>query len=128
MKSPWKSLEPLEPGRQYLVLASSIPAKRRKSTARLFRGSALVRRQLTSADGIVGFSMLARPWAKQYATLSIWDDEGALDRFSRAGDHGRLMQQLAPDMGDTVFLRWMIDGSDGVPTWAEALQRLGASA
>jgi hypothetical protein len=28
MKSPWKSFENLDPDREYLVLASSIPAKK----------------------------------------------------------------------------------------------------
>ena len=125
MKSPWKSMQALDPGREYLVLASSIPPLSRSSTGRLFRGAGEVRAQLASTEGVVGFSLLARPWRKQYATLSVWIDEPALAAFTRENPHGRLMADLAPDMGPTKFVRWTITGADGRPSWSEALRRLG---
>ncbi len=39
MRSPWRSLVTIEPDREYLVLAPSIPPRRRSSTWRLFRGA-----------------------------------------------------------------------------------------
>ncbi len=70
-------MKPLEPDREYVVLASSIPPLSRSSTRR-FRGASAVRKQLASTEGVIGFSLLARPLRKQYATLSVWVDEGAL--------------------------------------------------
>ena len=61
MKSPWKWSTSLEPDREYLVLASSIPPNSRRSTWRLFRGASAVRKQLALTDGVIGFSLLARP-------------------------------------------------------------------
>ena len=61
MKSPWKSMKPLEADREYVVLVSSIPPRSRSSTPRLFRGASAVRKQLATTDGVVGFSLLARP-------------------------------------------------------------------
>ena len=101
MKSPWKSFEPLEPDREYLVFASSIPPRRRSSTPRLFQGASAVRKQLENTEGVLGFSMLARPWRKQYATLSVWTDEGALAAFADRRPHEELMSALAPEMGPT---------------------------
>lgn len=37
MKSPWKTMKPLEPDHEYVVLASSIPPRSMSSTPRLFR-------------------------------------------------------------------------------------------
>jgi hypothetical protein len=116
----------LEPGREYLVLASSIPPNSRSSTWRLFRGASAVRKQLAATDGVVGFSLLARPIRKQYATLSVWVDAESLAGFSTHPPHDGLMKRLAPEMGPTTFVRWTIKGSDGRPSWADALQRLGA--
>jgi hypothetical protein len=124
MKSRWKQVVPLERDAEYLVLASSIPPKSVASTWKLFRGSRVVRRQLLATDGVLGFSMLAEPLRKQYATLSIWRDEAALDAFSRAHPHDRLMRELAPEMGSTRFVRWTISGTTGPPSWADALARL----
>ena len=39
MKSPWKWSSTVEPEREYLVLASSIPPRSRRSTFQLFRGA-----------------------------------------------------------------------------------------
>ena len=124
MKSRWKALAALEPGTEYLVLASSIPPKSVASTWKLFRGSRAVRRQLLGTDGVLGFSMLAEPAGKHYATLSVWRDEAALDAFARTHPHDRLMADLAPAMGPTKFVRWTISGSEGVPAWSDALARL----
>jgi hypothetical protein len=125
LRSPWKSLKPLQPDHEYVVLASSIPARSRRSTGRLFRGAGAVRKQLSGTEGLVGFSLLARPLRKQYATLSVWDDEPALATFAHASPHGELMTALAPEMGPTKFVRWTVTGSDGRPSWKDALRRLG---
>lgn len=125
MKSPWKKLQTLEPDREYYVFASSIPPRSYGSTWRLFRGSQAVRRQLDTTSGLVGYSLLARPLQKQYATLSVWDDEGSLRAFARDAPHQELMTELSPAMGSTKFVAWTISGSDGRPSWQEALQRLG---
>lgn len=117
-------MQPLEPGHEYIVLASSIPPRSVSSTRRLFRGASAVRKQLEGADGVVGFSLLARPLRKQYATLSVWVDEAALAAFASGTPHRELMAKLSPEMGPTKFVRWSIDGSAGNPTWSEALGRL----
>ena len=114
----------LEPDVAYVVLASSIPPKSMRSTWKLFRGSRAVRRQLLDTDGVMGFSMLAEPFRRHYATLSVWRDEAALERFSAAHPHDQLMVALSPEMGATKFVRWSITGADGYPSWAEALDRL----
>ncbi len=115
----------LEPDREYVVLASSIPPLKLSSTWRMFRGARAVRRQLGSSDGVIGFSLLARPLRKQYATLSVWIDEGALAVFVGHSPHRELMTELSPAMGPTRFVRWTINGSDGRPSWDDALRRLG---
>ena len=84
MKSRWKQLEPIDPERQYLALASWIPPKSRRSTGRLFRGSRAVADQLADTEGAIGFSMLARPLRREYATLSLWADASALAAFGRS--------------------------------------------
>lgn len=77
-----------------------------------------------ATEGVMGFSLLARPLRKQYATLSVWVDEPALAAFAGGGRHGELMTDLAKEMGPTKFVRWTMRGSDGRPSWREALKRL----
>ena len=124
MKSPWKSFENLDPDREYLVLASSIPAKKMSSTWKMFRGSRAVRRQLADTDGVIGFALLAQPFSKNYATLSVWTGEDALDRFTADSPHREIMGDLASAMGPTKFVKWTITGAEGRPSWPDALGRL----
>ena len=125
MKSPWKSIHPMQSDREYLVLASSIPPRRRTSTRALFAGARAVRRQLENTEGVIGFSLLARPLRKQYATLSVWEDEQALAAFADQMPHRELVATLAPAMAPTTFVRWTARGEDGRPSWNDALRRLG---
>lgn len=124
MRSPWTSFRPLEPDRRYVALATSIPTRRVLAAWRMFRGAAAVRRQLATTDGVVGFSLLASPLRKRYATLSVWEDDEALARFAAASPHREIAARLAPEMGATRFVRWTVAGADGVPGWPEALDRL----
>jgi hypothetical protein len=124
MKSPWRWSASLEPDREYLVLASSIPPQSRRSTWRLFRGARAVRNQLAVTKGVIGFSLLARPLRNQYATLSVWTGPDALAKFADADPHRELVRNLTPAMGSTRFVRWTIRGADGKPSWRDALQRL----
>jgi heme-degrading monooxygenase HmoA len=125
-KSPWKTFATVDVEREYLVLASSIPAKRVSSAPRMFRGAQAVRRQLAQAEGLVGFSLLAKPFSKQYATLSVWESQAALDAFVRQQPHADLMSALRPSMGDTRFVTWHVSGRDARPRWDDALERLRA--
>jgi heme-degrading monooxygenase HmoA len=124
MKSRWKSLQPLQPDQTYLVLASSIPPRSMSSTMALFRGSRAVRKQLARTAGVIGYSLLAEPFRKHYATLSVWRDEDALHAFAISEPHRRFVEELGSAMDTTQFERWTISGADGLPTWSDALERL----
>jgi hypothetical protein len=39
---------------------------------RFFRGVSAVRKQLANADGLVGYTLRAKPLARDYWTLSVW--------------------------------------------------------
>jgi heme-degrading monooxygenase HmoA len=90
----------------------------------MFRGSRTVRQQLLTTDGVLGFSMLAEPLRKKYATLSVWRDEEALDAFADMSPHAELMAEMASSMDEPKFARWTISGSDGPPSWTDAISRL----
>lgn len=124
MKSRWKSSGVIDPDREYLALASSIPAKKMSSTWKMFRGSRAIRRQLADTEGLIGFSLLAEPATKRYATLSLWIDEEALAKFTARSPHREIMSDLAPEVHETKFVKWTVSGADGRPSWSEALKRL----
>ena len=116
----------MEPGTGYLVMASHLPLKRISATVRFFRGVFAVRKQLATADGLIGYTLRAKPLARDYWTLSVWKDNAALREFMRTAPHVQLMTSLKPLMGPTKFLTWTISASDGRPSMAGALEHLAS--
>lgn len=112
----------MEAGREYLVMASHLPLMRLSSTVRFLRGVQAVRNQPSRADGLVGYTLRAKPLARSYWTLSVWRDEGSLRTFT--SPHAELMTSLKPIMGHTKFVTWAITSTEGRPGWLTALERL----
>jgi heme-degrading monooxygenase HmoA len=124
MKSRWKQVAPIDPGQTYIAFASRIPPKSVKSTWRLFKGSRAVAAQLAKTNGVIGFSLLARPFRKEYATISLWLDDAALAEFARSHAHARLQDELTAEMAETTFVRWTVQGRNPAPSWSETIARL----
>jgi hypothetical protein len=123
---PWTTRAELEPGSDYLVMASHLPLTRISATVQFFRGVSAVRKQLATADGLVGYTLRARPLARDYWTLSVWQDNTALSEFMRTPPHVQLMTSLKPLMGPTKFITWTISAADGRPSLAGAVERLAS--
>lgn len=121
---PWISSRSVEPDRDYLVFASELPLLQFRATPGFLRMVLKVRRQLAGAPGLVGYSLDARPSARRYWTLSVWEDRVALSRFVAANPHAAVMTRLRPRMGATRFTTWQLKGADLPPRWPDARARL----
>jgi hypothetical protein len=107
-------------------LVSYLSLKRFSSTPRFLRGVWAIRKQLSRSDGLVGYTLRARPLSRDYWTLSVWDSEEALSRFVETAPHVQVMGSLQPLMRATKFRRWTVGAADGPPEFAAALGRLAA--
>ena len=123
---PWTAAGEMEPGREYVVMASHLPLRSLTSTVRFFRAVAAIRKQLRSAEGLVGYTLRAKPLARKYWTLSVWNDRDALAQFMRTPPHIGIMSSLKPLMAPTRFVQWQITAAEGRPSWSDALERLAA--
>ena len=121
--------DPTDPDQRYLVMASRLPLRSRRSIPRFLRLTLSVVRQLERTDGLVGYSLLAQPMKGTFWTLSAWTDQQHLDAFARAMPHLAVIRTLRPRMGPTRFQFWTVQGSALPITWKEAIDRLmGSSA
>jgi quinol monooxygenase YgiN len=121
---PWTAHSEIEPNQTYVVMASHLPLSSITSTVRFFRAVSAIRKQLASTEGLVGYTLRAKPLARDYWTLSVWTDRAALQAFMRTPPHVRLMDSLKPFMRPTRFVQWEITAADGQPSWTQALERL----
>lgn len=121
---PWSEQSPVEPDRDYLVMASRLPLARYRDIPAFLRGTLAIRRQLATAEGLVGYALDARLLSKTFWTLSVWRDEQALRAFAAARPHSDVVRSTRPHMRPTTFVTWT-EPSDEVPvSWQRARQRI----
>ncbi|MFN8179605.1 MAG: antibiotic biosynthesis monooxygenase [bacterium] len=128
MINPWKMRSRPEPDREYLGLVSTLPLRRFRDIGRFLHSSARIQEQLRTTPGLIGYSLMASVWSKTFRTLSVWEDEAALQRFVGTSPHVGVMSALQGKMGRTTFVRWRIRGSECPPRWEDALRRESAAA
>jgi hypothetical protein len=119
---PWVTLRAPEPGREYLALLSELPLKF-TGLPKFFSSVGPMDEQLRKTSGLMGYSMLARPFKLRFWTLSVWENEASLTWFVRERPHSEVMTALEGKMGQTRFIRWKITASQYPPSWKEALER-----
>ena len=122
-ESSWQSYSRAAPERDYVALLSYLPLNSAWRLPWLFLYSARIRRQLRTSSGLIGYSLRARLAAKQFWTLSVWEDAAALQAFVAAPPHVAVMKALASHMGATRFVRWNVKGSELPLRWEDALRR-----
>jgi hypothetical protein len=123
MDMPWTLLAPVDPSREFLVLLSYLPLRRYSKIPAFIRYSFQVQRQMRKTQGAIGYAMPAKVLSRNFWTLSVWEDDGALMEFVRATPHGEVTKSIAPHMGATKFTRWELQGSAVPPTGDGAMKR-----
>ena len=113
----WQSNSRAAPERDYVALLSYLPLNSAWHLPKLVLYSTRIRRQLRTSSGLIGYSLRARVAAKQFWTLSAWEDAAALQAFVAASPHVAIMKALAPYMGATRFVRWNVKGSELSLRW-----------
>ncbi len=125
--SPWRTFGSPEPNSDFVALLSYLPLKSYWRVFPFVFDTAQVVKQLASAQGLLGYSLLARPLSKRFWTLSAWENEKALAAFVQHPPHRNIMTALAQHMDKTQFVRWPVKGSQLPLQWDDALRRFGSS-
>ena len=125
---PWVQVSEPDRERTYVAMASRLPLRRYADLPSFMRATWRVRRQLATAEGLIGYSLDAKPLAKTFWTLSAWRDQESLDGFARAQPHLDLMAAIRPRMKPTTFVTWTSTGSEIPLRWETARQRVSTEA
>ena len=122
--TPWKSFADTEPDHDYLVVLTYLPVRRLLRLPLFLRYVRKIQHQLDAAPpGLVGYSLLAKPFSSNYWTLSAWRDPPALAGFMQQSPHREAMNELSQVLRGFKTDRWMVAGRDLPPRWEAALTR-----
>ncbi len=120
----WRSFTLADDDREYLSLLSYLPLKSYRAVPKFLKYTKATERQLSQSKGLVGYALQAEILSLRFWTLSVWEDEKSLMEFVIKRPHGEIMADLAPHMGETKFVRWMIKGEALPLDWNEAKKRM----
>jgi hypothetical protein len=125
---PWNQVGEADADATYVVMASRLPLRSYVAIPPFIRATTRIRRQLATAEGLVGYSLDAKVLSKTFWTLSAWRDHEALDSFARAEPHRSLMAEIPPHMDPTTFVTWAATGSELPVKWETAREQVNRKA
>jgi hypothetical protein len=121
---PWTQVGVPDADATYVVMASRLPLRSYTRIPSFIRATSRIRRQLATAEGLMGYSLDAKLLSKTFWTLSAWRDQDALDGFARAEPHRSLISAIRPHMNPTTFVTWTSTGSNIPVKWETAREQV----
>jgi len=124
IRTPWKSLSAADPDREYLAMVSYFRLRGVRVLPAFALNTLPIDRQLARTEGLVGHSGGGRLSSLEFWSVSVWEDESALQRFVHASPHVEIMRAMRPAVVRSEFVRWPVAGSGVPPDPKEAERRL----
>jgi quinol monooxygenase YgiN len=125
---PWTIPNPAPPGTQAYAMASRFEVRSLSGVPRFFLKSLAAWRQVRSASGCLGASLIAQPLQRSFYTLSAWENRDALYAFAGTQPHRGIMAALRPMTRSSTFTFWTTPAEQLPLTWDEAKKRLAEQA
>jgi quinol monooxygenase YgiN len=125
---PWTIPNPAPPGTHAYAMASRFEVRSAADVPRFFLKSLAAWRQVRSAPGCLGASLIAQPLRRVFYTLSAWQDRDALYAFAAAQPHRGIMASLRPTMRSATFTFWDVPTGQLPLSWDDAQRRLSEQA
>lgn len=121
---PWTTPQPPPSDGTTVVMASRFEVRSLRDVPRFLLKSLAAWKQVRSAPGAFGASLIARPVKREFYTLSAWEGREALYAFARTEPHRAIMTDLKPTMRSSTFTFWDVPVGRLPITWDEAMRRI----
>jgi hypothetical protein len=125
---PWTTPNPAPADTLACAMASRFEVRSARDVPRFFFKSLAAWRQVRSAPGCLGASLIAKPLRGIFYTLSAWESRDALYAFAGTQPHRAIMTSLRPTMRSAVFTFWDVPTGQLPLSWDDAKRRLAEQA
>jgi hypothetical protein len=121
---PWTATAPVDPDADYLVIATRFSFLHRRDLPAVLSATAGLWSGFDQTEGLIGYSLSARPVRGTLATLSAWRDHDAMLAFVRGAAHGEVVEGSRTRMRKSTFASWHATGAELPVDWKTADRRL----
>ena len=125
---PWTTRTTPDPEATYVVMGSKLPLRGYRFIPRFLAHSMKIRRQLSRAEGLVGYALNARLTHKEFWTVSMWDSRDELQRFADTDPHAWIIRTKTRRMGQSKFVFWTCQGGETPIRWDTVAEHLNPPA
>jgi hypothetical protein len=126
---PWTAPRRSHPAKgEMTVMASRFKLREWRDVPPFFLAALKIRRQMLRSPGIIGVSLIAKPIAKTFYTLSAWEDRDSLNAAVIQQPHLTTMERFRSRTEGSMFASWSAAVRDPHPGWDDAHQRLDEQA
>jgi len=123
MDTPWIKFATPDTNREYFALLSYMPLNKYRAIPAFLKFSLQIQKQLRTTPGVMGYSLRAKLFSRNFWTLYAWTEEKPLMDFVAKIPHGQAMKAMMPHMGSTKFTQWKVMGSALPLRWEETMER-----
>lgn len=109
---PWTAVAAVDPGAQYLVVATWAALRHRRDLPRFLASTQTLRAGLQEADGLVGYELRAALIPGTLATVSAWRDRDALLAFTSGPGRQRAIGETRDLITETRVRNWTTTGRE----------------
>lgn len=110
-----------------VVMASRFDLQSYRDVPRFLLAALRIRRQMITAPGCLGVSLIAKPLQKRFYTLSAWRSREALDKAVQRQPHATTMTRFRSRMAASLFAVWAQNAAKLPPGWPDAINRLAVA-
>ena len=121
---PWTARTAPDPDATYVVMGSRLPLRGYRFVPRFLAHSMKIRRQLATADGLIGYALNARLVQKEFWTVSVWQSREELEHFAAADPHATIIRTKPERMAQSKFVFWTCTGRDVPIGWGVVAEHL----
>jgi hypothetical protein len=125
---PWTPAGPLDPSREYLVLATRFTVTHRRHLPGVLRATQELWQGIGASTGLAGHTARADLVRGTLSTLSAWSDADSLRAFVRGAAHTAVVDATRHRMTASTFASWSELGAALPPVWATADRALADAA
>jgi hypothetical protein len=119
---PWKQIGDIDPEREYLGFTSRFFLKSVRSLPAFLAQSQRIRKQASTAPGVIGWSLAADLPKLEFFTLSAWEDESSLRDFVATAPHHDVFNKFAGSMREkSILVSFPVLGRDLPLKWKDAI-------
>ena len=114
---PWVDTAVADSAHDYLVVVTRFTVTHRIRLPKIVSATQQLWGSLSSADGLIGYSLQIEPLRGALSTMSAWRDQASLRTFTSSTPHAAVVSTTTRWMKDSNFTYWTTPGTDLPPNW-----------